>query len=70
MKCCQCVDRLIADGGSYPEADLPDAITTVPVVQTIGTASMVATEIVMVPVCFECRQKMLKPISKTGLVTG
>ena len=70
MKCCQCVDQLIAEGGSYPETDLPDADTLVPVVQSVMSQGGHIVGLVALPVCFDCRQKMLKNVSKTGLALG
>jgi hypothetical protein len=71
LKCCPCTDQLIADGGSYPETDLPDACTIVPLVQTfdIGGGQQIAAPVAL-PVCFDCREKQLGKVSKQGLVTA
>ena len=70
MKCANCTDRLIADGGSYPETDLPDAVTQAPVMQQVSTGGMLVTGLIAIPVCFGCREKMLRSTSKTGLALG
>lgn len=70
LKCCPCTDDLVTRGGSYPETDLPDAVTLVPVMQTFsGPGGSVAAP-VMMPVCFACRQKQLGRVSKNGLLTA
>lgn len=70
MKCAPCTDQLVIDGGSYPETDLPDAVTMSPVVQTVFTNGTMVGGLVMMPMCFACRAKTLSTVSKAGLATG
>jgi hypothetical protein len=70
LKCAPCTDQLITDGRSYPEDELPDAVTMVPTVQTFNVGGQQIAAPVTLPVCFACREKQLGKVSKHGLVTA
>lgn len=70
LKCAPCTDQLITDGRSYPEHELPDAVTMVPTVQAFNVGGQQIAAPVPLPVCFACRSKQLGTMSKRGLVTA
>lgn len=69
LKCVLCTDALITSGRSYPEdADLPDAVTMAPLLQTFSMGGQQVTAPVTLPVCFGCREEQLGKVSKNGLI--
>lgn len=71
LKCAPCTDALITSGRSCPEdADLPDAVTIAPTMQTFSVGGQQVAAPIGLPVCFTCREKMLGKVSKTGLLTA
>ncbi len=70
LKCAPCTDELITAGGSYPETDLPDAVTLAPLVQTFNVGGQQIAAPLALPVCFGCREKQLGKVSRPGLVTA
>lgn len=71
MKCCPCTDELITSGRRYPQdADLPDAVTLVPSMQTFSMGGQTVSAPLALPVCFACREKQLGRASRTGLITA
>jgi hypothetical protein len=70
LKCCPCTDELITSGGTYPETDLPDAVTMAPLLQTFNAGGQQIMAPLALPVCFACREKQLGKVSRNGLVTA
>lgn len=71
LKCSPCTDQAITDGKPAElAAELPDAVTIVPTLQTfVAGGQQIAAPIAM-PVCYACRQQQLGKVSKQGLVTA
>lgn len=68
MKCCPCIDMAITN--DTPTADVPEAVTMAPSIQTFNMGGQQLNAPVVLPVCIDCRKRQMGVVSKTGLVTA
>ena len=68
MKCCPCLDNAIIN--DTPVADVPEAVTMAPSIQTFTANGQTIMAPVVLPVCIDCRKRQMGMVSKTGLAVA
>jgi hypothetical protein len=68
LKCAPCTDEAVIKGDRTAYADIPDAWTLAPVVQTFNMGGQQIAAPLALPVCVACREKQLGKVSKNGLI--
>lgn len=74
MKCTICTDRHLQSPGAATDESvlesLPDAVVTVPTIQTFNNGPNQIVAAVDLQVCLPCRKEQLRPVSRSGLLTA